>query len=64
LVSTDTQIAHSTKKLKKAQNTREEVVLSEKNQQEKLGKLQKELVTAKQSADAAQGNSKRTALSL
>jgi len=55
LVATEAQITHATRKLNNAQKTREEVGKSEENLRLRVNGLQKELVSVKKAADAAQG---------
>ncbi|EPQ50920.1 condensin complex subunit SMC1 [Gloeophyllum trabeum ATCC 11539] len=59
LVAVEGQIAHSARKLRNAQNIREQVAKEEHKQQEKLTQLQKELAEVRKLADAAQEAQRR-----
>lgn len=54
-MAVDAQITHITRKLNKVQGLRDELVKNEEQLQLKVDGLQKELVTVKKAADAAQG---------
>ena len=55
LIAVEAQLAHSTKKIKNAENVREQVTQDEMKQKDKVRKLQGELESVQRAADAAQG---------
>jgi structural maintenance of chromosome 1 len=58
MVALEAQIAHSERRLKSAKDLAETIRRDEEKQEEKLGRLQKELETVKKAANAAQGESR------
>jgi structural maintenance of chromosome 1 len=55
LVAAEAQITHSTRKINNALKTKDEVVRNEEKLAEKVAMLEKELVSVRKAADAAQG---------
>lgn len=59
LIAVEAQLAHSTKKIKNAQNVREQVTQDEAKQKDKVRKLQGDLESVQRAADAAQEDQRR-----
>ena len=56
MVTLEAQIAHSQRRLKSAKDLAETIHKDEEKQEEKLGRLQKELESVQKAANAAQGD--------
>ena len=56
MVALEAQMAHSERRLKSAKDLAETIRRDEERQEEKLGRLRKELASIRKAADTAQGD--------